>query len=174
MASLFGHGVAGATLAYLSGATPRRRLIVLAILSTILPDIDSIGYFLGVPYASPWGHRGFTHSIVFAALWGVFLGLVFFKKNRWLAAGVLILATLSHGLLDAMTTGGLGVGFFIPFQNDRYFLPWRPIAVSPIGVTQFLGARGLRVLMSEMIYIGLPCSAALLAYRFFRLCRPLG
>ncbi len=168
MASIFGHGAAAATLAYLSGAKPRRRLMVLAIISAILPDIDSIGYFLGVPYASPWGHRGFTHSILFAALWGVLIGVCFFKKDRWASAGLLFVATLSHGLLDAMTTGGHGVGFFIPFQNDRHFFPWHPIAVSPIGIAQFLGARGVRVLMSEMIYIGLPCTAALVTYRFIR------
>ncbi len=25
---------------------------------------------------------------------------------------------------------GLGVGFFIPFDNRRYFMPWRPIYAS--------------------------------------------
>src|SRR6267378_8050335 len=41
------------------------------------------------------------------------------------------LATASHGLLDAMTNGGLGVAFFAPFCDTRYFLPWQPIVVSP-------------------------------------------
>ena len=27
--------------------------------------------------------------------------------------------------------GGLGVAFFSPFSNARYFLPWRPIRVAP-------------------------------------------
>ena len=36
-----------------------------------------------------------------------------------------------HGLLDAMTDGGLGVAFFSPFDNRRYFLPWTPIRVIP-------------------------------------------
>lgn len=34
-----------------------------------------------------------------------------------------------------LTDGGLGVAFFSPFDNKRYFLPWRPIRVSPISVT---------------------------------------
>ena len=38
--------------------------------------------------------------------------------------------TASHGLFDAMTNGGLGVAFFAPLDNARYFLPWRPIPVS--------------------------------------------
>lgn len=167
MASLFGHAAAGATLAYITGATPRRRLIVLAAVSAVLPDIDAIGFFMGVPYERVWGHRGFTHSILFAAIWGVVVGTWCFPTRRLIASGVLFVATLSHGLLDAMTTGGHGVGFFIPFQNERYFFPWHPIAVSPIGVRRFFTERGLRVIYSELFYIGVPCAAALIAHRLW-------
>src|SRR4029077_7470776 len=73
----------------------------------------------------------------------------------------LFLATASHGLLDAMTDGGLGVAFFSPFDNHRYFLPWTPIRVSPIGAGRFFTHRGLEVLRSELLWIWLP--AALLA-----------
>ena len=66
------------------------------------------------------------------------------------------LATASHGLLDAMTDGGLGVVFFSPFDTARYFLPWRPILVSPIGVARFLSPRGLAVLRGEIFWIWLP------------------
>ncbi len=45
----------------------------------------------------------------------------------------LFVATISHGILDALTDGGLGVAFFAPFVNTRYFFPWTPIKVSPIG-----------------------------------------
>lgn len=71
------------------------------------------------------------------------------------------LATASHGLLDAMTDGGLGVAFFAPLDNHRYFLPWTPIRVSPIGVGRFFTARGLAVIQSELLWIWLP--AGLLA-----------
>jgi len=40
-----------------------------------------------------------------------------------------------------MTKGGLGVAFFSPFDNSRYFLPWRPIRVSPIAIHRFFSAR---------------------------------
>jgi inner membrane protein len=59
-------------------------------------------------------------------------------------------------LLDAMTDGGLGVAFFSPFDNHRYFLPWTPIRVSPIGAARFWSARGLAVLRSEFFWIWLP------------------
>jgi len=54
------------------------------------------------------------------------------------------LATASHGLLDALTDGGLGVAFFAPFDNHRYFLPWRPIHVSPIGAGRFFTIAALK------------------------------
>ena len=69
--------------------------------------------------------------------------------------------TMTHGLLDAMTDGGLGVGFFIPFSAERYFLPWTPIEVSPIGVKQFFSARGMAVIRSELLFVWVPVLAAL-------------
>jgi inner membrane protein len=55
-----------------------------------------------------------------------------------------------------MTDGGLGVAFFSPFDNHRYFLPWRPIHVSPIGFERFFTTRGLVVFESEFLWIWLP------------------
>ena len=79
---------------------------------------------------------------------------------------VIFLATLSHGILDALTTGGKGVGFFIPFNNDRFFFPWRLIKVSPIGIEKFFSSWGLKVIGSELIFIGIPCAIVLLALYF--------
>jgi len=80
------------------------------------------------------------------------------------------LATASHGLLDAMTDGGLGVAFFAPFENRRYFLPWRPIQVSPIGIGRFFSERGVAIFQSELLWIWLP--AAVLAVSAWILRRP--
>ena len=44
----------------------------------------------------------------------------------------------SHGLLDAMTDGGLGIGLLTPFSSRRYFWPWRPIPVAYIHQIAFL------------------------------------
>jgi inner membrane protein len=55
-----------------------------------------------------------------------------------------------------MTTGGLGVAFFAPFNNHRFFFPWRVIQVSPIGVTQFFSEWGWRVIKSELVWVWLP------------------
>jgi inner membrane protein len=60
-------------------------------------------------------------------------------------------------LLDAMTTGGIGVALLAPFDVTRYFFPWRPIAVSPIGIARFFSERGVAVLLNEAVWVGLPC-----------------
>ena len=68
-----------------------------------------------------------------------------------------------------MTTGGLGVAFFAPFDDTRYFFPWRPIPVSPIGVRRFFGERGLAVLAGELLWVWLPAAAvAALSWRMRR------
>jgi len=55
----------------------------------------------------------------------------------------------SHPLLDALTDGGLGVALLWPFSAERFFFPWRPIPVSPIGVG-FFSLRGIRVALAEL------------------------
>ncbi|HTO75380.1 MAG TPA: metal-dependent hydrolase, partial [Thermoanaerobaculia bacterium] len=44
-------------------------------------------------------------------------------------------------------------------DGNRYFLRWRPIRVSPIGIGRFLGPRGLAILESELVAIWIPCVA---------------
>jgi inner membrane protein len=70
-----------------------------------------------------------------------------------------------------MTNGGLGVAFFAPFQNDRYFFPWRPIQVSPIGVASFFSEWGLRVVRSELQWVWLPSAIINVIGHSFRLFR---
>src|SRR5262249_48056135 len=81
------------------------------------------------------------------------------------------LVMVSHGVLDAMTNGGLGVAFFSPFNTRRYFLPWRPIPVSPIGVGSFFTARGLYILCSEILLIWCPTILGLAIIRIVRSLR---
>jgi inner membrane protein len=60
-------------------------------------------------------------------------------------------------VLDAMTDGGSGVAFWAPFDDERYFLPWRPIPVSPIG-RRFFTERGVAVLEGELLLVWLPAA----------------
>ena len=45
-----------------------KRVWVAGVACSVIPDLDVIGFRLGIPYGDFWGHRGFTHSLFFAAL----------------------------------------------------------------------------------------------------------
>ena len=90
------------------------------------------------------------------------------KENKKLWFLVIFLSTVSHGILDAMTTGGMGVGFFIPFDNDRFFFPFQVIKVSPLGIKKFFSEWGIQVIFSEFKYIFIPCSLILLILYVFK------
>lgn len=137
------------------------RIWALGAFCTVLPDFDAFGLDCGIPYRHMFGHRGFTHSLFFAALLAAALTFWTSKKilktrfDRGLFA-FLFLCTASHGVFDAMTTGGLGIAFLAPFDNSRYFFPFRPIAVAPIGVLEFFSEGAWRVLSSELLWVVLP------------------
>jgi inner membrane protein len=119
---------------------------------SMLPDADVLAFALGIAYDDPWGHRGATHSLVFAALVGAAAAMTASRFGRrrlkmWCLAS---LVAASHGLLDTMTDGGLGCALFWPFDVTRYFAPWRPIPVSPIGL-EFISPAGALVAAVEVI-----------------------
>jgi inner membrane protein len=135
----------------------------------MLPDADVIGFPLGIRYDDMLGHRGITHSFAFAAAVGLFAAFRYAGSaipfpGRLRLFIYFAAITASHGLLDALTNGGRGIAFLAPFSNERFFFPWRPIQVSPIGVG-FFSLRGLNVLESELLWIVAPAAlVALLAH----------
>ena len=174
MASAFTHAVVGLSIGscfYRRGVS--KAVWVAGMVCAALPDLDSIGFRFGVPYESFWGHRGFTHSLVFSALLAAAVTIFLYRHGRSGLTRVslfayLFLASASHGVLDAMTSGGMGVAFFSPFDNSRYFLPFRPIRVSPISVARFFTPRGIAVLRSELLWVWLPailCAVVVLELR---------
>jgi inner membrane protein len=126
--------------------------VVLLVVCSCLPDLDIIAFSFGIPYEAPFGHRGAAHSLVFAAICGLLLGLVAWAMSlpavTLAAAAALVMAT--HGLLDTLTDGGLGVALLWPLSNARYFASWRPIPVAPIGPRLFV-ARGIHLMLHECI-----------------------
>ena len=119
---------------------------------SFLPDSDVVGFSLGVQYGDQWGHRGATHSLVFSLAVGVAVGLAArIARKPAIRTGVAAsLVVGSHALLDTLTDGGRGVALFWPFDLTRYFAPWRPIPVSPIGLA-YLSPYGLFVAVSETV-----------------------
>ncbi|MBX2841935.1 MAG: metal-dependent hydrolase, partial [Flammeovirgaceae bacterium] len=135
----------------------------LGIICAIFPDADVIGFQLGISYSHFFGHRGFSHSLIFALLMAILIKLLFYRKlklgskSSFILIIYFFLCMASHGMLDALTTGGLGIAFFSPFDNQRYFFPLRIIQVSPIGAKAFFSDAGIKVITSELKWIGLPC-----------------
>lgn len=168
MASVFGHGVLAFTISKTLDSKHLKWLLICAIVSSILPDLDVLSFQFGVPYSHPFGHRGFTHSILFAFTWALILTITFGNKNKRIWFLVIFLSTISHGLLDAMTTGGRGVGFLIPFNNERFFFPFREIIVSPIRIEDFFTNWGIQVILSEIKYIFIPCVIIILTVIIIR------
>jgi inner membrane protein len=169
MASL-GHLAVGMAAARASreGTRPTWREAALWAAWSMLPDADVIAFSLGIDYAAPWGHRGATHSLIVAFAGGA-LGAVVAPALRLPRVRLWILSTLvlaSHGLLDTLTTGGLGCALLWPFDLTRYFAPWRPIPVAPIGLA-FLSPYGAFVAFAELVLF-----APLLVYAWRRHDRP--
>lgn len=168
MPTIFTHALAAAALGKSWTRSPMPpRFWLLSALCAMLPDADVVGFAFGVDYGDVLGHRGLTHSLAFALVVGVVVvALAFrevepFSRQWWSLAACFFVVTASHGALDALTNGGLGVAFFAPCDATRYFLPWRPIEVSPIGAGFFSG-RGIEVMASEIVWVWLP-SLALVA-----------
>ena len=160
MASVFGHSIAALTI----GRSAFNKFFdwklgLLAAACACAPDLDVVGFLFGIKYLSQWGHRGFTHSLVFAAGFGWLVAYVFYKKSVYFRqiAAFISLSVASHPLLDMLTDGGRGVAIFWPVTSERFFFPWRPIKVSPLHPSDFHGEWMISVLQSELVWIGLPC-----------------
>jgi inner membrane protein len=174
MPTIFSHALAATAAAqWWRGHLPARFWTWTAVCA-VLPDVDVIAFSFGIPYGDMFGHRGFTHSLFFAVVIGAVVTwrlshLLHLSHPSYRLAVFLwfTAVTASHGLLDALTNGGRGIAFLAPFSDHRYFFPWRPIQVSPIGVG-FFSPRGLRVLASEAGWIWLPSAIIAVSARLFR------
>jgi inner membrane protein len=172
MASIITHPVVPIAIAAIF---PRKSItpavVVIGAICSIVPDFDVIGFVFGISYHDMLGHRGLTHSILFATILAAFLTIILARHDRRARLPVflfLFLSTLSHAILDAMTNGGLGVALFAPFDDTRYFLPGRPIVVSPIGVARFFSEWGLQVIWSELLWIWIPSAIVYGVARYYK------
>ena len=161
MPSIFTHAAVGACLAQvLAPASHRRALTYIAATTAVLPDADVIGLRYGVRYGDLLGHRGLTHSLLFACLVALVAVTPFWAgtqaSERFRIALSIAIATASHGILDAFTNGGLGVAFFAPFDTTRYFFSVTPIEVAPLSARSFFSQRGLSVFSSELVWVWCP------------------
>src|SRR5690242_19494681 len=108
MASAFSHGVAalGIGACFYRSGTPKR-VWVAGTFCSVIPDFDVIGFRFGIHYGDFWGHRGFTHSLLFAGLVSGIAAALLLRRGMtamrdFALFAYLFLATASHGVLDAM------------------------------------------------------------------------
>ena len=167
MATIMSHALAAGLFYRVLAPLKDKKTLRICLLGAVLPDFDVIAFRFGIPYEAMLGHRGFTHSILFAIC---FAGIcLFFYRDRpkkWRYFLLFFLSPMSHALLDMLTNGGLGVGLLVPFSSERFFFPLTPIEVSPIGAG-FFSHRGLQVIVSEIFWIGVPCLVIFLIHWFF-------
>ena len=152
-----------------------RRFWFLAPFCSAIPDADVGLHSYGVEYEDLWGHRGMTHSLIFALILALVVVTWLFRDNarwlsrRWCALVAFFFAiTASHGLIDAVTDGGLGIAFFAPFNNERYFMPWHPLPVSQFGLPNLFTSYALHVLLHELLFVWLPLTIVCLPIYLIR------
>jgi len=169
MTTVMTHGAIGLAFGY--ALPPARRGPRYWLACALLPaiaDADVIGFPLGIAYSDLLGHRGLSHSLAFAAVLGLAtaMSMKWREKRSWgetrHLAMLFVLLADSHGPMDMLTNGGLGIALFSPFDAERFFWDWRPIMVSPIGLKNFLTPWGWAVVMNEVRWFG-PPTALLIA-----------
>jgi inner membrane protein len=103
MVSLITHTVAALGIGTIF-ARPQlpKRVGVIGAVCSMLPDIDVIGFRLGIHYGDFWGHRGFTHSLLFASIIATLALVTGLPRAlpRWSRGWLwlyFLLATASHG-----------------------------------------------------------------------------
>lgn len=134
------------------------RLLFAGVVFAMLPDADVLAFKFGVAYGNAFGHRGFTHSLLFAALVPTLALLLcqWFKTSLLKTWSFLFVSLLSHSLLDSITTGGKGVGWLWPWSDERFFAPWQVIRVAPFNLAKYLTPSGHAVIVSELYWVWLP------------------
>lgn len=151
MATFISHPLFGAGASYiLHRSHPKkfsRRFILLSTLCQWLPDIDTVAYLFAIDEQHPLGHRGLTHSGIFALMLAYVVMAIFYrplKSNRlqwWGYYTWFFLITLSHSLFDALVNSSLGIAFFWPVDTQRYLFDWKPLMDVPIQFSELFGFR---------------------------------
>jgi inner membrane protein len=97
------------------------------------PDYD---YLIGLVKGNLlWGHRLFTHTVLFALLAGVIAGVVgrmlhkkFFPVLAITSSLVLVHLLLDYLSFDCEPSNGIGVPLFWPLSDKFYNFPFHPLA----------------------------------------------
>lgn len=155
---------------------PGLLFVALSVLCSALPDVDVVAFALDIPYGHAFGHRGFFHSLFFALMVALFVVLLFFPRAKvlssrwWLLTGYFFLLNASHGLLDTLTAGGLGIALLAPFDHTRYLAPIALFQAAPLDISGLLTPWGLRCMRTEFLVLWIP--ALMVVFLSRRLAAP--
>ncbi len=146
--TVFGHAALGATVygvlrphtATTRWGLSRHALLLCCLLLPVVPDLDAIMH-IWVKYGHALGHRGVSHSLLFALVFAIILAWLLqrfgYAERTRQALGRMTLAftllMVSHGVVDTMTTGGKAPSLLWPIQTEGVWSPKRFIPVSPMG-----------------------------------------
>jgi inner membrane protein len=81
MPTIFSHAIAATAIGRLYA--PERiggRFWRWSAYCSMLPDVDVVGFSVGIPYSAMLGHRGFTHSFAFAAIVGWLVAVLYGRR----------------------------------------------------------------------------------------------
>lgn len=121
---------------------------------SLLPDLDLIGRGLGRADGMALGHRGAFHSLAAAVIVAAACAVAASRlwklpaRRAFLFAGLVV---ASHGALDMLDTGNLGVKYLWPFTSRHFFWPWRFLPGPPPG-ENWLSLQGARVVAEGTAY----------------------
>jgi len=164
MASLLTHAalpLLAGRVVNLPAGVPARRLATAAVVCACAVDLDLLAAFTDLRGRDAFEHRGFFHSLCFAALLAGAATALAFRRHRFLPVFTLLFAAAaSHPLLDLLTRGGPGVALLSPFYSGRLLAPLQLIPVCPLGVDEYFGRLGAIVLGNELMLIVLPVAIA--------------
>ncbi|MEP7268695.1 MAG: metal-dependent hydrolase [Saprospiraceae bacterium] len=119
------HVVLGGCLGQLAlGKKVGRKAVIWGAIADTVPDLDVFAGFWSHSVDSLLIHRGITHSILFATIFPVIMGLLlsrWYKNDKvsWKSwAFLLALGTFSHIFIDSLTN--YGTGLLEPFSTIRF------------------------------------------------------
>jgi inner membrane protein len=157
------HGLTGAALvAALHPSAAGRRYRLALVAGALLANAADFDFALVWALRSKDWHRGFTHSLAFAAAAGL-LFVLLLGRERLREAAAYGLAFASHGVLDWLTTKeGGGLELLWPATAERFGLRlWGlseiPSRLPPSGV--------LKALLIELLLFAPPLALLLLLRR---------
>ncbi len=160
MATVLAH----AAIPWLTGRALRRprKLTATGAALACAADLDMLGYAFDLRNEDLWGHRGLTHSLAAGLALGTAAAFVFFSRAGLRSADFrrallfLCFAGVSHGLLDALTFGAIGVALLAPFTAHRFLFPLHLVPVLPLGIPEVFSKLGLQVLADELLWMVAP------------------